>query len=95
VSVTKNDLIHSVSEITGFKKPPVGKAVETTLDLSKSALASGEDVMISRFGKFCVNEKASRRGRNYQTGENLMLDARSIVTFKPSGVLRGKLNGDG
>jgi len=93
VSVTKNDLIHSVSEIAGFKKTQAGQAVETTLQIIKSTLASGEDVLISRFGKFCVNEKSSRRGRNPQTGEDLMLSARRVVVFKVSGVLNGKLNG--
>jgi integration host factor subunit alpha len=95
VSFTKDNLIHSVSEIAGFKKTHARKAVGTTLELIKSTLASGADVLISRFGKFCVSEKASRRGRNPQTGEDLMLDARRIVTFKPSGVLKGKLNGRG
>jgi len=95
LGLTKDDLIHSVSEIAGFRKTQARQAVETTLELIKSALVSGEDVMISRFGKFDVKEKGSRRGRNPQTGESLTLDARRIVTFKPSGVLNGKLNGKG
>ena len=95
MGLTKDVLIHSVSEIAGFKKTQARQAVETALQIIKSTLASGEDVMISKFGKFCVNEKGSRRRRNPQTGESLTLDARRIVTFKPSGVLRRKLNGDG
>ena len=59
----------------------------------KSALESGEDVLIGGFGKFEVRDKAARTGRNPQTGEELVLDARRIVTFKPSGKLREKLNG--
>jgi len=95
LGLTKDDLIHSVSEIAGFRKTQARQTVETTLELIKSALVSGEDVMISRFGKFEVKEKGSRRGRNPQTGEELTLDARRIVMFKPSGVLNGKLNGKG
>jgi len=67
--------------------------VETSLEFIKSTLASGEDVLISGFGKFEVRDKGSRRGRSPQTGEALTLDGRRVVTFKPSGVLRKKLNG--
>ena len=95
MSLTKDNLIHSVSEIGGFKKTQARLAVDTAIELIKSALASGENILISGFGKFEVREKGSRRGRNPQTGEALTLDARKIVTFKPSGVLRKKLNGDG
>ena len=53
---------------------------------------SGEDVLVSRFGKFCVNEKSERRGRNPATGEDLMLVQRKVVTFKCSGRLRERIN---
>jgi integration host factor subunit alpha len=56
-------------------------------------LEDGEDVLISGFGKFCVKDKSKRRGRNPQTGEDLMLDARKVVSFRCSGVLRDKTNG--
>jgi len=95
MSFTKDSLIHSVSEIAGLKRTQARRAVETTVEIIKSTLASGEDLMISRFGKFEVRDKGSRKGRNPQTGEALTLDARRTVTFKPSGVLRRKLNGDG
>jgi integration host factor subunit alpha len=58
----------------------------------KRTLASGEDVLISGFGKFCVNEKSERRGRNPATGEDMMLRPRRVVTFKCSGALRKKIN---
>jgi len=58
----------------------------------KSALASGEDVLISGFGQFCVKTKRERRGRNPATGEDMMLEARKVVTFKWSGQLRDKIN---
>jgi integration host factor subunit alpha len=66
--------------------------VETLLDLIKSRLSSGEDVLVSGFGKFCVKAKRERRGRNPATGEDMMLDARRVVTFKCSGQLRDKIN---
>jgi integration host factor subunit alpha len=65
----------------------------TILELIKSKLGSGEDVLISGFGKFCVKAKRKRKGRNPATGEDLMLDARRVVTFKCSGQLRDKING--
>ena len=95
MSLTKDNLIHSVSEIAVFKKTQAKQAVDTAFELINSTLTSGEDILISGFGKFEVRDKGSRRGRNPQTGEALTLDARRIVTFKPSGVLKGKLNGRG
>ena len=59
----------------------------------KSTLAAGEDIMISGFGKFCVRDKKERRGRNPQTGEELMLDARRVVVFKCSERLRERVDG--
>ena len=61
----------------------------------KQTLEGGEDIIISGFGKFCVNEKKSRRGTNPQTGNDLMLGARRVVIFKCSGGLRDKINGRG
>ena len=66
--------------------------VETLLEIIKSKLASGEDVLISGFGKFCVKKKRERRGRNPATGEDMMLEARRVVTFKCSGKLRDKIS---
>ena len=68
--------------------------VETTLEIIKNTLASGKDVQVSGFGKFKVNEKAARKGRNPQTGETLTLDSRRVVTFSPSGILRNQVNGE-
>jgi len=59
----------------------------------KNTLENGEDILISGFGKFCVKDKKERRGRNPQTGEDKMLGARRVVTFKCSGVLKDKING--
>jgi integration host factor subunit alpha len=59
----------------------------------KSTLSSGEDVMISGLGKFCVKDKAARKGRNPSTEKEMMLEPRRVVTFKCSGKLRDKVNG--
>jgi integration host factor subunit alpha len=67
-------------------------AVETVLQLIKNDLENGNDVLLSGFGKFYVRDKSERRGRNPQTGDAMMLDARRVVTFKPSGILRKKVN---
>jgi integration host factor subunit alpha len=63
------------------------------LKLIKNSLGNGNDVLLSGFGKFYVKDKSARKGRNPQTGEALLLDARRVVTFKPSGKLRKKVNG--
>ena len=68
--------------------------VEILLDMMKSTLVSGEDVMISGFGKFSVKNKRERRGRNPATGEDMILPPRKVVTFKCSGKLRDKVNGN-
>jgi integration host factor subunit alpha len=69
--------------------------VETIFELVKKALESGDDVLISGFGKFIVREKASRRGRNPQTGQDLTLEPRRVITFKCSPVMRIGLMGRG
>jgi len=74
-------------------KAQAREAVETILRIIKSSLENGEDVLLSKFGKFNVQDKNARRGRNPQTGESVMLAARRVVTFKPSGKLRQKVNG--
>ncbi len=63
------------------------------LEIIKRPLDSGEDVLISGFGKFIVKDKSERRGRDPQTGNDLMLGSRRVVIFKCSGVLRDKING--
>ena len=70
------------------------EAVETVLEIMKSNLEKGDDVMLSGFGKFKVSDKKPRVGRNPRTGEEIMIDARKVVTFKPSGKLRGRVNGE-
>jgi len=93
MSFTKTEIIQVVTQETGLPKNKSVKAVEQLLEIMKSTLASGEDVLISGFGKFCTKEKSERRGRNPATGASLMLPARRVVTFKCSGKLRDRCNG--
>ena len=92
MTLTKDDIVKTLAKENGFQKKQSLEIVEILLELIKSTLASGDDVLISGFGKFCVNEKRERRGRNPATGEDMMLDARRVVTFKCSGQLRDKIN---
>ncbi len=95
MSLTKAGIIEVVTQETGFTKHKSADAVESVLEIMKDTLASGEDILISGFGKFCVCDKAERRGRNPATGDDLMLAARRVVTFKCSGKLRERCNGGG
>jgi integration host factor subunit alpha len=92
VTLTKHQIAESIAEANGFTLKQSIETVEILLELIKSTLASGGDVLISGFGKFCVKEKRERRGRNPGTGEDMMLAARRVVTFKCSGQLRDKIN---
>ncbi|MFO8240572.1 MAG: integration host factor subunit alpha, partial [Dissulfuribacterales bacterium] len=92
---TKQDLIKKVSEKTPLSQNDSADLVETVFKLMKSILASGEDLVLSGFGKFYVLEKKSRRGRNPYTGEDLTLEARRVLSFRSSGVLRKKVIGKG
>jgi len=92
MTLTKIQIVDSVQNQTGFTKNRSSQLLETLLEIIKSKLASGEDVLISGFGKFCIKQKNERRGRNPATGEDMMLEPRKVVTFKCSGNLRDRLN---
>ncbi|MGD9233381.1 MAG: integration host factor subunit alpha [Desulfobacterales bacterium] len=92
MTLTKAQIIDSIQNQTGFPKNKSSEIVETLLEIIKNALSSGEDVLISSFGKFCVREKRKRKGRNPATGDAIMLRSRKVVTFKCSGKLRNKIN---
>ncbi len=91
--MTKIDIIQDVYEKLGFSKKDAARIVETVFDLIKDSLARGEKIKISGFGNFTVKEKKSRRGRNPQTGNEIEISARRVLTFKSSQVLRKALNG--
>ena len=92
MTLTKAQMVESVQNQTGLPRNRSSEIIETLLEIIKSTLTSGEDVLISGFGKFSVNEKKARRGRNPATGEDMMLEARKVVTFKCSGKLRDRIN---
>ena len=92
MALTKADIIEAVQTEIGFTRHQSTELVESLLETIKSKLESGEDVLVSGFGKFCVLEKRERRGRNPATGEDLMLAPRKVVTFKCSGKLRERIN---
>jgi len=94
MTLTKANIINAIAEANGFPRNKASETVETLLEIIKGTLVSGEDVLISNFGKFCVNQKKERRGRNPATGDDMMLAPRKIVTFKCSGDLRDKINGN-
>ena len=94
MALTKADIIESVQAELSFPKHQSTDLVESLFELIGSTLASGEDVLVSGFGKFSVQQKRQRRGRNPATGEDLMLAPRKVVTFKCSGSLRNQINGD-
>jgi len=91
-TLTKVHIIEAVAESNGYTRKKSIETVESILELIKRSLESGEDVLISGFGKFCVKEKAERKGRNPATGKDMMLAPKKVVTFKWSGKLKEKLN---
>lgn len=95
MTLTKDHLVNSLYNNLDIPKSKSTSIVETLLGAIKNTLENKEDVLISGFGKFCVKDKKDRRGRNPATGEDLTLEARRVVVFKCSGVLREKVNGKG
>jgi len=93
MTLTKAHIVETLTKQNGYTKKQSVQMVETLLELIKRALESGEDVLISGFGKFCMKEKKQRRGRNPSTGEDMTLKPRKVVTFTCSRKLRDKING--
>jgi integration host factor subunit alpha len=91
MTCTKARIVDSVYNQLGLPKESCAKLVESLLEIIKGTLENGEDVLISGFGRFCVKDKDRRRGRNPQTGEEMMLGKRRVVTFRCSGALRDKV----
>jgi integration host factor subunit alpha len=90
--MTKADLVENVYVKTGFSKKESADIVEMVFDLIKETLESGEKIKIAGFGNFVVKDKSTRRGRNPQTGEEIKISSRRILTFKPSQVLKASIN---
>jgi len=92
MTLTKADLIDCIYNQVDLPKTRSAQLIESLLEIIKSTLEDGEDVLITGFGKFCVKEKKEGRGRNPQTGADLMLAERRVVVFRCSGVLRDRIN---
>ena len=91
-SMTKAEIVEQIYEQVGFSKKESAELVEKVFEAIKETLSCGEKVKISGFGNFVVRDKNSRKGRNPQTGEEILLEARKVLTFKPSLVLKNMLN---
>jgi len=92
MTLTKADIAQKIANDTGFMKGEASEIVEKLIETMKERLIAGEDVMISGFGKWTVKSKSARRGRNPQTGEEIILDARRVVTWRYSPVLKKAVN---
>ena len=88
MALTKNEMVKRVQDKTGLTKKESMAVVGGLFEIIKDELSHGKPVKISGFGKWTVMNKKARKGRNPQTGEDLIIDARKVVTFKPSNVLR-------
>ena len=92
MTLTKANLVEKIVNQNGLPRNQSREIIETLVEAIKHTLESGEDVLISGFGKFCLKEKRERRGRNPETGQNLIIPPRRVVTFKSSRQLRDKIN---
>ncbi|MCX7816855.1 MAG: integration host factor subunit alpha [Syntrophales bacterium] len=90
--MTKIDIVHDIYEKMGISKKDAARILDSLFELMKSKLARGEKIKISGFGSFVVKEKRSRKGRNPQTGAEIIISARRVLTFKSSQVLRKAIN---
>ena len=93
--MTKIDIVDKIYEKVGFPKSEVAKIVDSVFDVIKETLQREDKLVLSGFGNFVIRNKKARRGRNPQTGDNIQITQRRILTFKPSPVLRARLNHSG
>ncbi len=92
--MTKADIVERVYQKIGFSKKEASELVELVFDTLKKTLCQGDKVKVSGFGNFVVREKKERVGRNPQTGDQIKISARRVLTFRPSQVLKAILNGE-
>jgi integration host factor subunit alpha len=90
--MTKADLVESICTRANISKKDSADVLEEVFSVMKDTLASGEKIKIAGFGNFEVNQKKARKGRNPQTGGAITIDARKVLTFKPSSVLKQTIN---
>jgi len=91
MTLTKAQVAESIQNRIGFPRKKSIELLETLLEIIKKSLETGDDILISGFGKFCVKKKAERKGRNPATGDDLMLPPRKVVSFKCSSILRDRI----
>jgi integration host factor subunit alpha len=91
-SMTKADIVERIYERVGFSKKEAAEIVESIFEVIKARLEAGEKVKISGFGNFVINEKRPRKGRNPQTGDEIIISGRRVLSFKPSQVLKRTIN---
>lgn len=92
MALTKKEIMENIGEKIGLTKRESMDIVDSLFEIIKDELAKGKPVMISGFGKWTVKAKKERRGRNPQTGEPMTIDARKVVTFKPSRITREEVS---
>ncbi len=92
MALTKTVIAEKIQNKLGLSRTDTYELMEEFLEIIKTTIENGEDIMISGFGKFCVNEKKARKGRNPATDKAMTLPARRVVTFKCSGKLRNLIN---
>ena len=90
--MTKADIVERIYEKVGFSKKEATDVVESIFGIIKGRLEKGEKVKISGFGNFAINEKRPRKGRNPQTGKEIIISGRSVLSFKPSPILKKAIN---
>ncbi len=90
--MTKADIVERIYERVGFSKKEAADVVESIFEVIKGRLEAGEKVKISGFGNFVINDKRPRKGRNPQTGDEIIISGRRVLTFKPSQVLKRTIN---
>ncbi len=92
MALTKTIIAEKIQKKLGLSRTETYELMEEFLEIIKKTIEDGEDIMISGFGKFCVNSKKARKGRNPATNKEMTLPARKVVTFKCSGKLRNLIN---
>ena len=90
--MTKADIVERIYEKVGFSKKEATDVVESIFEIIKGHLEQGDKVKISGFGNFVINAKRPRKGRNPQTGEEIVISGRRVLSFKPSPVLKKAIN---
>jgi len=92
--MTKADIVEKIHGTTGLSRKDSAVMMESVFAIMKESLEAGETIKISGFGNFEINQKSARRGRNPQTGDAITIEARKVLTFKPSNVLKDAINKD-